>query len=79
VAEVKSVKPRNIERQLRLGLGQVLRYHSVMAESGRTVRACIALSDEPHDPRWIALCDELGIGLIWYPDLLAGLDGWLDA
>lgn len=30
VAEVKSITPRNEERQLRLGLGQVLRYRDVM-------------------------------------------------
>jgi hypothetical protein len=76
VAEVKSVKPRNAERQLRLGLGQVLRYRDVLTGE-RAVRGLLVLSGEPPDPRWIALCDSLDIGLIWLPGLDAGLNAWL--
>jgi hypothetical protein len=78
VAEVKSVKPQNVERQLRLALGQVLRYRSVLGESGRSVRALLVLSEEPHDTRWVSLCAELGVGLVWLPDMQTGMAAWLD-
>jgi hypothetical protein len=69
VAEVKSVKATNAERQLRLGLGQVLRYQSLIADSGKVVKAILVLSGPPHDDRWVALCASHGVGLIWMPDL----------
>jgi hypothetical protein len=37
VAEVKSTTAENEERQLRLGLGQVLRYCSILARRGQAV------------------------------------------
>jgi hypothetical protein len=77
VAEVKSITPRNVERQLRLGLGQVLRYRSLLQETGKEVRALLALSGKPHDERWQALCAELEVGLIWLPDLGPALNRWL--
>jgi hypothetical protein len=69
VAEVKSVKATNAERQLRLGLGQVLRYQSLIALSGKPVKAILALSGPPHDDRWVALCASHDVALIWMPDL----------
>lgn len=77
VAEVKSVTSRNSEKQLRLALGQILRYRSLLEESGRTVKSVIALSDLPHDDRWIKLCQDYGVGLVWMPDLDAQLSQWL--
>ncbi|HZS60958.1 MAG TPA: EVE domain-containing protein [Gemmatimonadaceae bacterium] len=65
VAEVKSVTKRNEERQLRLGLGQVLRYQHVLAASGKSVRAVLAIERAPSDPSWSALCRELGVALVW--------------
>lgn len=77
VAEVKSVTAKNVERQLRLGLGQVLRYRNLLEASGKTVRALLVLSDEPADERWTELCQTLEVGLIWLPDLSTPLEDWL--
>jgi len=77
VVEVKSVTERNAEKQLRLGLGQVLRYRNLLATGEADVVAILALSASPHDQRWIELCQELGVGLIWRPDLGEMLDAWL--
>lgn len=77
VTEVKSVTDGNNEKQLRLGLGQVLRYRNLMAASDADVAALLALSGPPLDLRWVELCDELGVGLIWRPGLAEMLDTWL--
>jgi len=73
VAEVKSVTRRNSEKQLRSALGQVLRYRSLLERGGGEVRSMIALSGAPHDERWVALCEEHDVHLIWMPDLADGL------
>jgi hypothetical protein len=78
VAEIKSVKATNVERQLRLALGQVLRYRDLLQRQGRTVRGVIALSGALHDERWGELCTRLGVGLIWMPDLSGMLTTWLE-
>jgi hypothetical protein len=67
VAEVKSCTERNQEKQLRLGLGQVLRYRQVLSSRGKPVRAVLAVESRPFDPSWNALCDALGVLLLW-PD-----------
>ncbi|HEX3392821.1 MAG TPA: hypothetical protein VHS55_09680, partial [Solirubrobacteraceae bacterium] len=74
VVEVKSLRSTNAERQLRLGLGQVLRYRSLLEADGRKAKSVLALSAPPHDPRWVALCDQLGVSLIWMPNLDTMLD-----
>ena len=65
VAEVKSLTKVNEEKQLRLGLGQVLRYRQTMAQSGKIVVAVLAVEREPADPSWTALCEELSVKLVW--------------
>lgn len=68
VAEVKSTTDANEEKQLRLGLGQVLRYqHAVRAQSRgeRTVVAVLVAEREPRDASWRSLCDSLGVRLWW--------------
>jgi hypothetical protein len=65
VTEVKSLTPGNEERQLRLGLGQVLRYRQPLARPGRNVTAVLAVEHKPTDPTWQHLCQELGIILLW--------------
>lgn len=77
VAEVKSIGASNAERQMRLGLGQVLRYRNLLSNEG-DVRACLVLSEEPYDPTWESLCRELGVGLIWRPELEEQLDLWMN-
>lgn len=78
VAEVKSITARNEERQLRLALGQVLRYGDLLASGGTEVRSLLVMSSEPSDPRWTALCERLGVGLIWAPELAEALESWLE-
>jgi hypothetical protein len=77
VVEVKSITVRNAEKQMRLGLGQLLRYRNLLSVDGSEVVAVLALSAEPIDPRWMDLCGELGVGLTWRPDLAEMLDAWL--
>jgi len=77
VVEVKSITARNAEKQMRLGLGQVLRYRHLLGSDGEDVVAVLALSAEPIDLRWLDLCGELGVGLIWRPDLAEMLAAWL--
>ena len=65
VAEVKSCTPANMENQLRLGLGQILRYRSVLAHRlSKPVQAMLAVEREP-DASWKSLCAELGVELRW--------------
>jgi hypothetical protein len=63
VAEVKSLTPINEERQLRLAVGQVLRYRQAMSDPNTTVIPVIATPNEPTDPTWRVLCSALGITL----------------
>ncbi len=65
VAEVKSTTPSNEEKQLRLGLGQVLRDRSLLAAPGRTVRAVLVAERPVDDSTWMSLCDELEVVLVW--------------
>ena len=65
VAEVKSITPKNEERQLRTALGQVLRYRQLLEVEGRTVKAMIATEREPTDSSWSELLREQGVVLVW--------------
>lgn len=65
VAEVKSVTAENEEKQLRLGLGQVLRYRQALFAGGRLVVAVLIPERKPADETWMTLCRELGVVLVW--------------
>jgi hypothetical protein len=65
VAEVKSITRSNEERQLRLGLGQVLRYQDLLRISGWDCSTVLVAELEPADSSWKELCDHLGIELVW--------------
>jgi hypothetical protein len=65
VAEIKSLTERNEERQLRLALGQVLRYAHLLSAGGRPVRPVIAAEREPSDASWLDLCAAAGVTLVW--------------
>jgi hypothetical protein len=67
IAEVKSLTDLNEERQLRLGLGQLLRYAQLMPE-GATVVPALVVERAPVDETWTGLCEGLGIWLTWPPD-----------
>jgi hypothetical protein len=62
----------NEEKQLRLALGQLLRYGHLLGANGRPVRTYIAVEREPKDESWGALCDQLGIRLFW-PETFASV------
>ncbi len=66
VAEIKSITDANEEKQLRLGLGQLLRYRQLLSSKG-AVRAVLVVERQPLDASWESLCEELKILLIW-PD-----------
>jgi hypothetical protein len=68
VAEVKSLNGTNDEKQLRLALGQVLRYAHLLRAKGKPVRCFIAAEHEPRDLSWVELCSDLKVTLIW-PEL----------
>jgi hypothetical protein len=65
VAEVKSLNDRNEAKQLRLGLGQILHYHSMLEAEGDRVDAVLAVEREPRDTAWLALCERHGVILVW--------------
>jgi hypothetical protein len=65
VAEVKSLTEHNEEKQLRLAMGQVLRYGHLLAVKGRPVRCVIAAERQPSDASWGELCEATGVDLVW--------------
>jgi hypothetical protein len=73
VAEVKSLTLANEERQLRLGLGQVLRYWHALSDRAKPVIAVLAVEEKPADESWLALCDRLGIWLLWPESMPAAI------
>jgi hypothetical protein len=70
VAEVKSTTEQNEEQQMRLAIGQVIRYRQLLSEAGREARAMIAIENAPFDESWIDLCGREGIALVW-PEVMA--------
>ena len=65
VAEIKSITDDNEEEQLRLGLGQVLRYRHRLRKLGHErVVAVLVPERPPRDPSWSGLCHELGVVLL---------------
>jgi hypothetical protein len=57
----------NEERQLRLGLGQVLRYRQVLSTGGNPTKAVLAIERAPRDKTRVSLCRELDVMLCWPP------------
>jgi hypothetical protein len=74
IAEVKSLSHANEEKQLRLAVGQVLRY-SYLLSAGRPVERFIAAEREPRNPSWLDFTAELGISLIWPETFHAAVSG----
>jgi len=77
ITEVKSLTDANEERQLRLGLGQVLSYvHLLRWPHATAVRPVLAVEREPTADYWTTLCAEHDIVLTWpeaYDDLFVDL------
>ena len=65
VAEVKSLTLANEERQLRLGLGQVIRYRDLLSRRRNDVRAVLAVEWQPSDSTWLRVCQSVGVKLTW--------------
>ena len=65
VAEVKSLTPANEEQQLRLSLGQVLRYRQILRRTHRRVDAVLMLESDPTDRSWINLSEKVAVSLRW--------------
>ena len=64
LVEVKSATPTNLEGQLRLGLGQLLRYGAILRTHGEKVRHILAVERAPADTVWNALLSELDVTLV---------------
>lgn len=66
VVEVKSLTEENEDRQLRLGLGQVLSYAFLLDWPGVTdVQPVLAVERPPTNEHWGELCKEHGVILTW--------------
>jgi hypothetical protein len=70
VVEVKSTTATNEEKQLRLALGQVLRYRHLLQSSDPRIAGFIAIERAPRDSSWIDLCASVGLSLVW-PETVA--------
>lgn len=70
VCEVKSTSVANEEKQLRLGLGQVLRYQDRLRRlyPETEILAVLAVESPPTDPAWCDLTLAVGVTLTWPPD-----------
>ena len=66
MAEIKSMTGTDEAKQLRLALGQILRYSHFLA-ARRPIRKIIACEHEPADESWSNLCGSLEVELIWPP------------
>jgi hypothetical protein len=68
VVEVKSLTDENEEKQLRLGLGQVLTYAYLLEwDNVEAVRPVLAVERQPTAGYWATLCAEHDVILTW-PD-----------
>jgi hypothetical protein len=68
VAEVKSLTIKNEEKQLRLGLGQVLRYAHLLARlHSSNVRPVLVAERQPSSVDWVELCAIHNVQLLWPP------------
>ena len=65
VCEVKTMCGA-ADKQMRLGIGQVLHYQAQLEKALRQpVTAALLVEGRPPDPLWPELCDRLGIVLFW--------------
>lgn len=71
VAEVKSITRENEEHQLRLGLGQLLRYCHLLRKRAEHVIPVLAPELKPRDPEWDQLCKALNVKLAFPSDFEA--------
>jgi hypothetical protein len=55
----------NEDKQLRLGLGQVLDYQDQLMARHSRVRAVLAVERRPTDDRWLQLRERHEVTLVW--------------
>lgn len=80
VAEIKSVTDQNEERQLRLGLGQIIRFRSLLASRlDRQVRTVLVPERRSRDDAWRATCEGVGVELIAADELARRLPSLLES
>jgi hypothetical protein len=65
IGEVKSLTNDNKEQQLRMALGQVLRYRHHLSINGRKVIGCVICERDPQDETWLRTCEAVGVRLAW--------------
>lgn len=65
IAEVKSLTESNQDRQLRLGLGQVLSYAYLVDWGAAAYRPILAVERQPTARYWLDLCASCGVRLSW--------------
>ena len=65
VVEVKSLTRADEERQLRLGLGQMLRYRDLAITQGLAAKAWLVAERPPMDDSWETLCARLDVVIAW--------------
>jgi len=75
LVEVKSTTATNLESQLRLGLGQVLRYGQILSGRGEHVTLLLVTELPPRDAEWQALADRVGVHLVGADQVETVLDG----
>lgn len=73
IVEVKSRTDANEEKQLRLGLGQVLSYVYLLSWPEVTaIRPVLAIESRPARAYWVDLCQTNGVKMVW-PDTFDSL------
>jgi hypothetical protein len=65
VVEVKSLSDTNEERQLRYGLGQVLRYRHLLLSDNQATRAALVTSRRTRDQSWESMLRDHAVTLAW--------------
>lgn len=69
VCEVKSTRNSEVH-QIRLGLGQIIQYGTMLAKAGLgEVRLSLLVETDPVDPLWKEICESVGVTIFW-PDCL---------
>ncbi len=69
LCEVKSLTVENEEKQLRYGLGQLLRYIHTLEARKFNVSGVLMVEYQPKDPEWMSLCSQLNVKVLW-PEIL---------
>jgi hypothetical protein len=77
VCEVKTTSGHE-DRQLRLGVGQILQYTAHLSRDwAAPVTPVVLVEEEPSDPAWPDICRDHGIVLTWPGRWRAARENWL--